>query len=276
MTAIAPTLVAGAKPAPIVPTTFEDCYRFGKLLAVSGLVPRDYIDKPEACTVALMQGLELGLSPMAAIQSIAVINGRPSLWGDGVLAVIRASGLMEWIKETHDGETAICRVKRKGEKATIERRFSQDDAKRAGLATKTGPWTQYPGRMRAMRARAWALRDGFADVLKGMSVAEEVADTLPMKDITPAREPAPLLDIPDDIPEMPADAPPNTPDELPEIPEDAPISDVARFLAKLREDRGFCQSEEEVRELAEANADLIARLPPDKQQEARSIFAIEE
>src|SRR3546814_4979258 len=51
-----------------------------------------------------------------------------------------------------------------------------DDAKKAGRAGKQGPWSQYPQRMRQMRARAWAMRDGFADVLKGIGIAEEVRD----------------------------------------------------------------------------------------------------
>src|SRR3546814_15381125 len=51
-----------------------------------------------------------------------------------------------------------------------------DDAKKAGLAGKQGPGSQYPQRMRQMRARAWAMRDGFADVLKGIGIAEEVRD----------------------------------------------------------------------------------------------------
>jgi hypothetical protein len=52
-----------------------------------------------------------------------------------------------------------------------------DDAKAAGLLGKQGPWSQYPKRMRQMRARGFALRDVFPDVLKGMPVAEEVMDT---------------------------------------------------------------------------------------------------
>src|SRR3546814_17968193 len=51
-----------------------------------------------------------------------------------------------------------------------------DDAKKAGRAGKQGPWSQYPQRMLQMRARAWAMRDGFADVLKGIGIAEEVRD----------------------------------------------------------------------------------------------------
>lgn len=177
-----PTLSAGAKAMAIVPGNFDDVYRMAKLMAASGLVPRDYNNKPEACAVAIMQGLEVGLSPLAAIQSIAVINGRPCLWGDGALAVVRASGLCEYIDEQVTDTEAVCTVKRRGEPEPVTRRFSMADAKRAKLAGKTGPWIDYPQRMLQMRARSWALRDVFADVLKGMGVAEEVRD---MKDITP-------------------------------------------------------------------------------------------
>jgi hypothetical protein len=131
-----------------------------------------------------MQGLEVGLAPMAALQSIAVINGRPALWGDGALAVVRASGLMESIKEWTEDTTAYCEARRKGEPEPIRRSFSDADAKAAGLTNKKGPWQDYRPRMRQMRARSWVLRDGFADVLKGLHIAEEAQD-IPMRDITP-------------------------------------------------------------------------------------------
>ena len=45
--------------------------------------------------IAIMHGLEVGLSPLSALQRIAVINGRPTIWGDGALALVKASGLCE-------------------------------------------------------------------------------------------------------------------------------------------------------------------------------------
>ncbi|MFP3381680.1 hypothetical protein SB767_35775, partial [Bacillus sp. SIMBA_069] len=78
-------------------------------------------------------------------QNIAVINGRPSLWGDAVIGLVRASPLCEYVTETDDGETATCRVKRVGEEEQV-RTFSMADAAQAGLKGKQGPWTQYPKR----------------------------------------------------------------------------------------------------------------------------------
>jgi len=157
------------------PQTFEQALTFCDYLADSDLVPKDFKGKPANCLIAIQWGSELGLKPLQAVQNIAVINGRAALWGDAVIALVRSSPLCEYITESDDGNAAICRVKRRGEPEEV-RIFSMDDAKAAGLAGKQGPWTQYPKRMRQMRARAFALRDVFPDVLRGMPIAEEVMD----------------------------------------------------------------------------------------------------
>lgn len=172
---------ANAAPAParqqfdLSPQTFEQALTFCDYLADSDLVPKDFKGKPANCLIAIQWGAELGLKPLQALQNLAIINGRPALWGDAVIALVRSSPLCEYITEADDGGTAVCRVKRRGESEEI-RTFSMDDAKVAGLLGKSGPWTQYPKRMRQMRARAFALRDVFPDVLRGMPIAEEIMD----------------------------------------------------------------------------------------------------
>jgi hypothetical protein len=168
-----------------VPRNFEGVMVFCDMLAKSDLVPKDYKDKPANVMVAIQCGAEIGLSAMQAIQNIAVINGRPSLWGDAPLGLVQGSGKLEWIKETADGETAICETKRRGYPQSHKTTFSQADAVKMGLAGKPGPWSQVPGRMRQLRARAFNLRDQFADVLKGVSVAEEVMDITPHVQVEP-------------------------------------------------------------------------------------------
>jgi len=157
----------------------DEAYRLAKAVCMASMAPRG-LDTPEKAMVAIMHGLELGLTPMAALQRIAVVNGRPTIWGDGAVALVRASGLCEYINETMSGagdaRIAICKAKRKGEADPIARTFSVADAKKAGLWGKQGPWTQYPDRMLAMRARAFCLRDGFADVLGGLYLREELDD----------------------------------------------------------------------------------------------------
>jgi len=177
-----PQLSTGGTVAPIVPQDVEGLFRLATIVAKAGMAPAAYKSNPEAIMVAMMHGMEIGLTPMVALQSIAVINGTPSLWGDGLLGVVRGSGLLEDFEETfsHDSEgnalAATCRAKRKGQASPIERTFTRAQAAKAGLASKKGPWSEYPERMLQMRARSWALRDGFADVLKGLAGAEEVRD----------------------------------------------------------------------------------------------------
>jgi hypothetical protein len=91
-----------------------------------------------------------------------------------------ASAVCESVTETIDGEgdnmVATCSAKRRGYERPTVVRFSVADAKKAGLWGKTGPWTQYPRRMLQLRARGFALRDAFPDVLKGLVTAEEAHD----------------------------------------------------------------------------------------------------
>ena len=158
------------------PRNFEQALTFSDYLADSDLVPKDFKGRPGNCLIAMQWGAELGLKPLQAMQNRAIINGRPSRWGDAVIALVRASPLGEFVIESDDGQAATCRVKRRGEPEQ-SRTFSMEDAKIAGLQGKAGPWTQYPKRMRQMRARAFALRDVFPDVLRGLPVAEELMDT---------------------------------------------------------------------------------------------------
>lgn len=154
--------------------TLDDMARFCLAVSKSRLAPKGF-ETPEAIMVAIMHGQEIGLSPMQALQSICVINGRPSIWGDAALAIVKARPDCEDVIETTDGTTAKCEVRRRG-KATVIRTFSDADAKLAGLIGKSGPWSQYPARMRQLRARGFALRDSFPDALRGIGIAEEVRD----------------------------------------------------------------------------------------------------
>ena len=167
--------------------SFDDAFRFSKMVAASEFAPKDFRGKPESCMLAIQHGSEVGLSPMQSLQSIAVINGRPTIWGDAALALVQSSPVCEYVREYTEGDgdnlVAVCEAKRRGYPAPTISRFSMADAKRAGLAGKSGPWSQYPERMLALRARGFALRNAFADALRGLITAEEAQDY-------PATEPA--------------------------------------------------------------------------------------
>jgi len=163
------------------------------MLAKSQMVPKAYQGKPEDVLVAIQWGRELGLAPLQALQNIACINGKPSVYGDAAMALVQASAVCEDIEEYFENEgspnpVAVCVAKRKG-RSPVTVKFSVEDAKRAGLWAKQGPWSAYPKRMMQMRARGFALRDAFPDVLKGLITVEEAQDfpSQPEKDITPAK-----------------------------------------------------------------------------------------
>ncbi|MFT9025966.1 recombinase RecT [Acetobacter indonesiensis] len=170
-------------------TSFDQLMRFASIAAKSGMVPQAYSGKPEAVLIAVQMGSELGLAPLQSLQNIAVINGRPSVWGDALLGLVRAAPVCDDVIERIEGDgekmVAICIAKRKG-KEPVESRFSVSDAVAANLWNKQGPWKQYPKRMLQMRARGFALRDAFPDVLRGLISAEEAQD-LPQEtiDVTP-------------------------------------------------------------------------------------------
>jgi hypothetical protein len=183
VTAIAPRpLAAGGKLSAIVPKDMEEAYRLAKAICVAGMAPRG-MDSPEKCMISIMRGMEVGLTPMMALDKIAIVNGRPVIWGDGAMGLVRGSGVCEWVKEYMEGEgdnrAGVCIAKRRGEPEPIERRFSVAEAKKANLWGKSGPWQQFPDRMLQMRARAFCLRDLFADVLGGLYLREEIEDDNP-------------------------------------------------------------------------------------------------
>jgi hypothetical protein len=190
--------------------SIEDLWRFSSFIESSGWAPKG-MEKKEQIFIALEMGMELGIPLMSSIQNIAVINGRPQVWGDCVLGIVRNSGHLEAFEEclTNDELDPLFRTivltddraRRKelrihfaekqakmnrkaddfGSTACVRRsggdeifgRFTVADAKTAGLWGKTGPWTNYPHRMLTWRARGYLLRDVFPDYLKGLASAED-------------------------------------------------------------------------------------------------------
>jgi hypothetical protein len=158
-------------------TRLEAAIECCKMIAKASFCPAPFRGKPEEVLCSIQYGMEIGYSPMQALQSIAVINGKPSVYGDGLMALCQSFSECEDIQETFDVNTmaATCTVKRKGRSPVIST-WNPEKAKKAGLWGKSGPWSQYPERMLQMRARGFALRDAFADRLKGIITAEEARD----------------------------------------------------------------------------------------------------
>lgn len=212
-----PALSGGGNVLAIVPQTFEETLRIARAVCASGLAPSALIGKLEgddaaaAVAVAIMSGAELGLKPMVSLRSFTVINGKPALYGDGLINVVRMSGKVAYLRtgcEDRGGKmVGFCEAKRldTGEDKRVE--FSQADAERAGLwQTKAvvtkwnkwdkkneekpndSPWYRFPQRMLAWRAAGYCLRELFGDVLGGIRdefEVREIAEAEEMRNITP-------------------------------------------------------------------------------------------
>lgn len=203
MTNTALTAQAAPKPEPMktggalaafVPQDSAQLLKLADVLSKSGdMIPKGYQGNAPAIAAAMMRGMEVGLAPMQALSSIAVINGRPTMWGDAIPALVQRAGHHVDVEYEGQGDalTAVATLTRGDTGKKVVRRFSMNDAKRAGLLGKPGPWTQYPARMLMHRARTWAVRDGAADALMGLHVSEEAQDYGPdaARDVTPRTAP---------------------------------------------------------------------------------------
>ncbi len=168
------------------PALFPHYQKVAETLAKSNVIPFAYKSKPEDIFVAMAMGYQLGFPVEQSLQDIAVINGRPCLWGDGLMALVLNHPDCERINETpiiRDGHVVgyTCTVFRKGHEPH-QKSFTMEDAQQAGLWGKKShngmpsPWCLYPERMMQMRARSLALRDKFADALRGLRIAEVEQD----------------------------------------------------------------------------------------------------
>lgn len=217
------------------PRTLNEAMQLAERLADSQLVPKDYRGKPGDILIAISLGHEVGLKWAQALQNIAVIGGRPTIWGNAGLGIVMSHPDYEWHKESDDEstETATCVMKRRGLDA-VSRSFSQADAERimvwerdaqgqmrqVRLADRPVWKAGYKKRMRQMRARWWCMNDTFADALKGIDGREWVEDDAAMFREEPS--PRPALSAEELMPRRRED-PPSGSDRPPEEPPSAPV-----------------------------------------------------
>ncbi len=186
-------LQAGADIRAIVPRSIEEVHRLAQGVIKAGLAPDSYDKDPAKVALGIMKSLEVGLPPLTGLNSIAIVNGRPCIWGDGAIALIQNGGHIDSYEVEECGTEPqegcgpesypddygyVVTIKRKDQSSFYVGKFTVGDAKRAKLWMnhKRPPWIFYPKRMLLNRARAFAMRDGFADALHGLGIREEMED----------------------------------------------------------------------------------------------------
>lgn len=144
-------------------------------IARTEFVPKALRGKPEAVLAAIMYGRELGLAPMQSLQKVHMIDGRPGLSADLMLAKMRAGGIIILESES-TAERAWIKARRAdtGEVAEVE--WTIEDARAAGLLGKDN-WQKYRADMLWARAIGRLARRLASDLLAGMTYSsEEMAD----------------------------------------------------------------------------------------------------
>lgn len=159
----------------IMPGSFDMRMKVAQHLAASGLTGT--LKTKEQVFLALQMGAELNLTPMAAIRSIHVISGKPTLSADLMIGLIMKHPQFAGISQIDGDKSAKTTIKRKfpgGAVSEFTGEFSIAEAQAAGLITQGGNWQKYPKQMLRHRADTFAARRAFPDLLAGLYTTEEM------------------------------------------------------------------------------------------------------
>jgi len=142
-------------------------------LAPSTILPTEYRGNAANAFVAAETGAALGLEPLQALASIAVINGRATLSSDLMAAVIRRAGHTLRIVENSPESVTATLIRADDKKFEFTVTWDKDKAVKAGLWGQRGPWSQYPTQMLRARAITEVARQGASEALMGMIYSPE-------------------------------------------------------------------------------------------------------
>jgi hypothetical protein len=265
----------------IIPQTFEEVQRFAAMAVRSGLWKAAKDEDAEVtlarCCLAVMTGLDVGLSPAQAIQCIAVINGRCLIYGDAVPGVLWAHGfdIEQSIDGDGDARAATCTITRPGGKK-ITRTFSVADAKRARLwderkmverygktLPNDAPWHRFPDRMLGWRALGFAKSDGASDVMRGLDIQENMID-LNHDEYSEIKTEPKKVAAPVEIDDIPEPQQPGSDDVVQEAPADddqpwdAGLTDQ-QFMDKMSSDFSTARDAGSLDEYRDAYEEAVSR-----------------
>lgn len=149
------------------------------MLIKTGFLPPS-VKTPEQVIAIALTGRELGIGMMEAIRGINVIQGKPSVSPQLMLALAIRTGQMESYDMKSDATGAVVRVKRKGWPEHVAK-FGPTEAKALGLDTKDN-YRKQAGVMYQWRALAQALRFTFPDAVSGIYTFEEMGADVKVED----------------------------------------------------------------------------------------------
>lgn len=142
------------------------------MLVKTGFLPQA-IKTPEQAVAIILTGRELGIGTMAALNTINVIQGKPTVSPQLMLALIERSGQLEDIRidQSNDGGV-VCTMKRKGRSPHSEP-FGPKQATAMGLSGKDN-YKKQAATMYRWRAVAACARVVFPDIILGLYTPDEM------------------------------------------------------------------------------------------------------
>gem|GEM_PF-5900073 len=156
--------------------SLDDRVRMAQMMIASHFLPPAIKTVEQALTIMFM-GEVLNLHPIVALNSINVIQGKPTVSPQLMIGLAQRSGQLEDLNISDDGETCTVIVKRRGMASAVTASFSIADSKTMGLIGKDN-WLKQPKIMRQWRAVAAAFRLAFADVISGFYTPDEMGATV--------------------------------------------------------------------------------------------------
>ena len=157
--------------AVILPEEWQVLTQQANALVASGFLPQS-VNSPQKAIAIMTLGRELGIGAWAALSSINVIQGKPTISPQLMLALINDSKQLEDMTIRDDGDACTVTLKRRG-RTPHTAAFSMQDAAAMGLSNKDN-WKKQPAIMRQWRAVAACARVVFPDVILGLYTPEEL------------------------------------------------------------------------------------------------------
>jgi hypothetical protein len=157
---------------------FPALMKMAETLVKSGFLPQA-IKTPAQAVAIVMTGRELGIPPMQALRQVNVIQGKPTMAAELMLALAyqHIPGFKYEILETTN-EKCVCKFTRPGH-VSLTHKFDINDAKAMQLAGKDN-WKKQPATMLRWRCISSGLRLIAPDAIAGVYTPEEIIPDAPV------------------------------------------------------------------------------------------------
>jgi len=178
---------AGKPPLGFEPTDLEEAWRMAKMFSDAAIIPDALKKKPNDVLIVMLLGRELGLSPLAAIRGVNVIQGKPYVSAQLKIALVQARrDVCKYFRCTHsDNESATFETERVGTEGPQKATFTFKDAEKAGLTGKS-TWSAYRANMLRWRAASALIDYVYSDIVLAVGTTDEWEE-VKEKDMGPMR-----------------------------------------------------------------------------------------